>query len=284
MTQRKVWILCDKLTESRVEAGARRTASRKTDCPFKLTVTRSNIDNLWHVVVENSGHNHSASSNPSQHPCHRKLTDEEKSLIESLTRSHVPPKNILLNLLQQNPDTAVVSQDIRNERKRLQKERLNGKNPAEALLDMMEDSGYYGYCVEKDVDSNRMTKLFFAHFKGIDLAQAFPEVLLIDCTYRTNIYNMPLLHFAGVTPTGENFSIGFALLSAENTFQYAWALAAFKATVLGDNTAPEVIITDNEDALLNGLHEVYPRVPHILCRWHVEKNVLKKASEHWRVK
>lgn len=96
-------------------------------------------------------------------------------------------------------------------------ERLNGKNPAEALLDMMEDSGYYGYCV---AHSDRMTKLFFAHFKSIELAQAFPEVLLIDCTYRTNIYNMPLLHFAGVTPTGENFSIGFALLSAENTFQY----------------------------------------------------------------
>jgi len=95
---------------------------------------------------------------------------------------------------------------------------------------------------------------------------------------------MPLLHFAGVTPTGENFSISFALLSAENTFQYAWVLAAFKATVLGDNTTPEVIITDNEDALLNALQEVYTQMPHLLCRWHVEKNVLKKASEQWRVK
>src|SRR6266480_3064660 len=213
-----VWILCDKSRESHSEAGARRSTSRKTDYPFKLTVTRLIDTGLWHVEVKNGKHNHPALSNPSQHPCHRKLTDEEKSLIESLTRSHVPPKNILLNLLQQNPDTAVVSQDIRNERKRLQKERLNSKNPAEALLDMMEDSGYYGYCVEKDVDLNRMTKLFFAHFKGIDLAQAFPEVLLIDCTYRKNIYNMPLLHFAGVTLIGENFSIGFALLSAENTF------------------------------------------------------------------
>ena len=182
-TRRKTWILCDKSMESRAEAGMRRTASRKTDCPFKLTITRSNIDSLWHVVVKNPEHNHPASSNPSQHPCHRKLKDEEKSLIESLTRSHVPPKNILLNLLQQNPDTAVVSQDIRNERKRLRKERLGGKNPAEALLDMMEDSGHYGYCVVKNPDSNRMIKLFFTHFKGIELAQAFPEVLLINCTY-----------------------------------------------------------------------------------------------------
>ena len=25
-------------------------------------------------------------------------------------------------------------------------------------------------------------------------------------------------------------------------------------------------------------------MPHLLCRWHVKKNVLKKASEQWRVK
>ena len=158
-TRRKVWILCDKSRESRAEAGARRSASRKTDCPFKLTVTRSIDTSLWHVRVENSDHNHPASSNPSQHPCHRKLTDEEKSLIESLTHSHVPPKNILLNLLQQNPDTAVVSQDMWNERKRLRKERLNGKNPAEAVLDMMEDSGHYGHCVVKNPDSNRIHRI-----------------------------------------------------------------------------------------------------------------------------
>ncbi len=164
-----MWILYDKLTESRAEVGVRCTASRKTDYPFKLTVTRLNINNLWHIIIKNSGHNYSVLSNPSQHPCHQKLTDKEKSLIKSLTHSHVPLKNILLNLLQQNPDTAVVSQDIRNERKWLQKERLNGKNPVEALLDMMEDSGYYGYCVEKDVDLNHMTKLFFTHFKGINL-------------------------------------------------------------------------------------------------------------------
>jgi len=135
------------------------------------------------VEVKNGKHNHPALSNPSQHPCHRKLIDKEKSLIKSLTRSYVPPKNILLNLLQQNPDIAVVSQDIQNKRKRLQKERLSGKGPVEALLDMMEDSRYYGYCIKKDPGLNHMIKLFFAHFKGIKLAQAFPEVLLINCTY-----------------------------------------------------------------------------------------------------
>ena len=83
---------------------------------------------------------------------------------------------------------------------------------------MMEDSGYYGYCIEKDVDLNHIIKLFFTHFKGINLAQAFLEVLLINYTYQINIYNMPLLYFTGVTLISENFSISFTLLSTENTF------------------------------------------------------------------
>jgi hypothetical protein len=38
-----------------------------------------------------------------------------------------------------------------------------------------------------------------------------------------------------------------------------------------------VIVTDNEGALLKALDNVYPDIPHLLCRWHAEKNVLTKA-------
>ena len=100
--------------------------------------------------------------------------------------------------------------------------------------------------------------LFFAHFQAIKLAQAYPEVLLINCTYRTNYYNMPLIHFSGVTPTDKNFSISFRFLSAESEPQYTCMLEAYKQAVLGDDVEPLIIITDNEQALLNGLRTVYP--------------------------
>ena len=76
---------------------------------------------------------------------------------------------------------------------------------------------------------------------------------------------MPLLHVAGVAPTGEAFSIAFAFMSQENAIQYQWVVAQFKDFVLGDQE-PDIIITDNEDALLAALNSVYPHVPRILCR------------------
>ena len=59
-------------------------------------------------------------------------------------------------------------------------------------------------------------------------------------------------------------------------------MAQFKDFVLGDQE-PDIIITDNEDALLAALNSVYPHVPRILCRWHIKKNVLTAAQQRWRV-
>jgi len=42
-------------------------------------------------------------------------------------------------------------------------------------------------------------------------------------------------------------------------------VAQFKDFMLG-NQEPDIIITDNEDALLAALDSVYPCVPRILCR------------------
>jgi alpha-glucosidase len=38
---------------------------------------------------------------------------------------------------------------------------------------------------------------------------------VLDSTYKTNKYRLPLLEFVGTTSTEQTFSIGFALLSAE---------------------------------------------------------------------
>jgi zinc finger SWIM domain-containing protein 3 len=124
--------------------------------------------------------------------------------------------------------------------------------------------------------------LFFAHFNGIALANNYPEVLLIDATYKTNIYNMPLLHFAGITPTSKTFSIGFAFMSSESEAIYQWVLSQFQSHIQGDQLIPTIIITDNEGALLNTLSAIFPNTPHLLYRWYAEKNVLIQANECWR--
>ncbi len=44
----------------------------------------------------------------------------------------------------------------------------------------------------------------------------YPDVLFIDCTYKTNKYNMPLCIFSGVIACNKSFYIGFAFLWHED--------------------------------------------------------------------
>ncbi len=55
---------------------------------------------------------------------------------------------------------------------------------------------------------------------------------------------------------------------------YLWALNLFKLI-----TTPRVVSTDRETALISALAEVFPDTHHIICAWHVNRNVLGKASQ-----
>jgi histone-lysine N-methyltransferase SETD2 len=41
-------------------------------------------------------------------------------------------------------------------------------------------------------------------------------VFLLDCMYKTNKFDMPLLNMVGITSTYATFNVGFAFLHAEN--------------------------------------------------------------------
>jgi hypothetical protein len=135
------------------------------------------------------------------------------------------------------------------------------------------------FAVKKDAD-NHVQNLFFAHQKQIELLLANPDILLMDCTYRTNKYRLPLLHILGCTNLQTFFSAGFCFLSNETQADYHWAIANF---LLKTGTSlPRVFISDQEDALKQAAHTLLPGVPQLLCVWHINKNVQTKAQQTWR--
>ncbi|KAJ0881048.1 putative FHY3/FAR1 family protein [Helianthus annuus] len=50
-----------------------------------------------------------------------------------------------------------------------------------------------------------VTEIFFIHPYSSDMWRAFPHVMLIDSTYKTNVYNMSFVQIVGMTPT--NYSL-----------------------------------------------------------------------------
>nr|KAJ0216149.1 hypothetical protein LSAT_V11C300146980 [Lactuca sativa] len=61
----------------------------------------------------------------------------------------------------------------------------------------------------------QLENLFFVHPTSWKIWRAFPHVLIIDATYKTNKYNKPVVQIVGVTSTQKTFSVGFALIHRE---------------------------------------------------------------------
>ncbi|KAH1198883.1 hypothetical protein GmHk_18G052370 [Glycine max] len=69
--------------------------------------------------------------------------------------------------------------------------------------------------------------LFWCYPDAVKLCNACHLVFLIDSTYKTNRYRLPLLDFVVVTPTRMTFSAGFAYLEGERVNNVVWALERF---------------------------------------------------------
>jgi hypothetical protein len=64
-------------------------------------------------------------------------------------------------------------------------------------------------------ETGNLTHAFFCHPEGTKLALKFQSVLVLNCTYKANWYNMPLLQFVGCAAFNSTFTIVYAFLSKE---------------------------------------------------------------------
>ena len=81
-------------------------------------------------------------------------------------------------------------------------------------MSSLQEEGYVFYDRAND-STNELEDLFFAHPRSLEIWRAFPYVLVMDTTYRTNMFDMPLLEINGVTSTNKTFCITFVFLHRE---------------------------------------------------------------------
>lgn len=90
---------------------------------------------------------------------------------------------------------------------------------------------------------------------------------------------MHLLHVVGITPTHQTFSVAFCFLPAESEEDYTWMLNNLKGIFEDLHiSGPFVMVTDRELALITAIEGVFPTAHHLLCVWHVNKNVLARCK------
>ena len=92
----------------------------------------------------------------------------------------------------------------------------------EALVSEMK-TGLYTFNYKSDAEG-RVTHISFAYPRSVKMLNQYPEVLLLDCTYKTNHFKMPLLNIVGSTCRHKTYHISFCFLSDETEESYIWAL------------------------------------------------------------
>lgn len=156
-----------------------------------------------------------------------------------------------------------------------------GKSHMQQLFNLLIKKGYV-VRHRSEANTEVLKDLFFSFLTSIQLARAFRFVFMLDCTYKTNKYKLPLLQIVGVTSTMKIFCVAFCYMSSEKEENYEWALCCFKD--LFDTLMASVFISDRELALMNALKTVFQAAKNLLCRIHTTKNVLSNCTDQFRLK
>lgn len=281
--ERKVYLCCDRsgkyrnrlnLTE---ETRRKNTSSRLIECPFSICGTKG-FNNIWTLSIRDPTHCHGPSENIAAHPSLRRLDTQAQRQLSEMTRAGVRPREILSSLRQNNPLISTTSRDIYNIRTRLRQENLRGRTSIQALIEELK-KGQFEYDYKYDSDGH-VTHLFFSHYKSIELVRSYSSVLLMDCTYKTNKFKMPLLNVVSVTSFNTTFFVCFVFIKDEKEEDYVWALSRISRLFNGVEK-PNVIVTDRELALMRALERTFSNSKNLLCLWHIEKNILAKCKSHF---
>ncbi|KAJ9552999.1 hypothetical protein OSB04_017044 [Centaurea solstitialis] len=271
----KVVLICDRGGKYRGNGSScRHTGTKKINCPFKLAGKYLSMHDCWTVRVICDKHNHEAAEDMEGHPYAMRLTENELRLVEDLSRKNVKPRDILSTLKEQNPDNVSTLRTIYNARRRFWATEHKGRTQMQVVMSFFQEEGYMHEA--RTNQSNELEDLFFIHPISMEMWRAFPHILLMDATYKTNTYRMPLLEIVGVTSTNMTFCIAFVFMHKENENNYTWALNCLKKTMEGC-ASPRVIVTDRELALMKACNNVFPDAKQLLCRWHINQSIFKKC-------
>ncbi|XP_074305127.1 uncharacterized protein LOC141640135 [Silene latifolia] len=253
------------------------TTTKRCRCPFLIKVTKGSEGN-WTILPVRGHHNHKLEKYLDGHRRMTAFSDEQKKFLKEQRDSQVKPAKVRLGFGIKYPNQPMpVMKQIYNHNARLSKEERGGRNRAQHMLYLASYHMYIQHIIRDDETGNRLTHIFMAHPDALKMLHAWPYVVLIDSTYKTNQYGAILVEIIGVTPVGKNFLIAYALVRKEKTENYMWVLERLQA-MMNDNVVPNVIVTDHERGLIAAIPKVFPNSHHLLCTFHIYNAVETKAT------
>lgn len=85
---------------------------------------------------------------------------------------------------------------------------------------------------------------------------------------------MVFVPFTGIDNHNRCVTFGAGLISKETIESYKWLLDSF-LTAFGQ--APKIVVTDQDAAMKQAIHDIFPTSRHRLCMWHIMQKLSTKV-------
>ncbi|XP_038717620.1 uncharacterized protein LOC120010813 [Tripterygium wilfordii] len=178
------------------------TGTKKRDCQFRVKMMNLKTDDDWMVRVVCGMHNHSVTLYMEGHSYVGKLSGVENDILINMSNNLVKPRSILYTLKNKDPNNVFTIKTIYNARQKFRTaEKAN----------------------------------------SLELLRAFPHVLLMDATYKTNRFRMSLFEIIGATSTNMTFChMGHLIASLQNWMtmpDMSHLIVSREYVIIGDETS-----------------------------------------------
>ncbi|XP_075516564.1 protein FAR1-RELATED SEQUENCE 5-like [Primulina tabacum] len=167
--------------------------------------------------------------------------------------------------------------DMRNYEKTLRDDHKS--IDAEILIDFFQSekdkSSTFFFDYETDSD-NRFSRCFWADLVSRWAYTTFGDVVVFDTMYNTNKYGMISAPFVGVNHHHQTIVFGCGFLSDEKIDTFVWLPNKFLETMPKD--APNLIITDQDPAMMKTVAQLFLKTIHRYYLWHLLNKFLDKLN------
>jgi len=232
------------------------TGTRKCDCPYRLRGKPIKSGEGWVLKVVCGLHNHELAKTLVGHPYAGRLRPDKHVLVVDMIKIRVKRKNILLTLKEKNEDNVTTIKQLYNTGYTNKRSVRGSRIKLQRLMMLLECDNYIHWHRSHE-SSQVVSDIFWTHPDSLKLLNAFSNVLLMDNTYKTNKYRLPLLKIVGVTLIGLTFSAAFVLMSSECENNFTWALQRLQGLFFRD-VYPTIIVCDRNLALMNAIKVIFP--------------------------
>nr|XP_043633125.1 uncharacterized protein LOC122604303 [Erigeron canadensis] len=142
----------------------KKATTRLISCPFRIIGSKG-VNGTWVYKPKDLKHNHEPSSDMSGHPSFRQLPPDTVQTVEEMTKSGIPPRQILSSLRQQNPDLPAKSRTIYNVKRKIKRDNLGNRSVIGALFEEFEKDGF-AFLESEDEESYTLALKAFKNMLG----------------------------------------------------------------------------------------------------------------------